>query len=165
MAEKVGGRRVYGTAITMSAILTLFIPVASNSSAGAAMAVRFIMGFFQVRFFEESTRNNKKLSRVLLSLPPTLFSQGGLLLQSVHLYPRSSLQVTNGRIYWVKTNILLLRSPSSDHHRLSNGSGDHFQHWMGSSVLHPSWNDDRVGYRLVSPRIRFSRAIALDQRS
>ncbi|KAB7505040.1 putative inorganic phosphate cotransporter, partial [Armadillidium nasatum] len=44
LAEVIGPRRVYGCAILGSAILALFIPVASHSSPIAVMVVRFLMG-------------------------------------------------------------------------------------------------------------------------
>ncbi|KAL7630250.1 UNVERIFIED_CONTAM: hypothetical protein RMT77_019607 [Armadillidium vulgare] len=47
LAEVIGPRRVYGCAILGSAILTLFIPVASHSSPIAVMVVRFLMGLSQ----------------------------------------------------------------------------------------------------------------------
>ncbi|CAL4120961.1 unnamed protein product, partial [Meganyctiphanes norvegica] len=44
LAEKVGGRLVYGGCMTFTALLTFLIPVAAHAGSGTLIAIRFMLG-------------------------------------------------------------------------------------------------------------------------
>ena len=49
LAERYGGRWIFGIGIVMTAVLTLFTPLAVYWHIGALIAVRVAEGFFEVR--------------------------------------------------------------------------------------------------------------------
>ena len=49
LAERYGGRWIFGIGIVMTAVLTLFTPLAAYWHVGALIAVRVAEGFFEVR--------------------------------------------------------------------------------------------------------------------
>ena len=49
MAERYGGRWVFGIGIVMTAVFTLFTPLAAYWHIGALIAVRVAEGIFEVR--------------------------------------------------------------------------------------------------------------------
>ena len=50
IAEKFGGKYVFGIGLLINSILTLLSPVAARSSASALIAVRSLTGFAQVGY-------------------------------------------------------------------------------------------------------------------
>lgn len=49
LAQRFGGRWVFGIGIVMTAVLTLFTPVAANISVWLLVVVRALEGFFEVK--------------------------------------------------------------------------------------------------------------------
>ena len=48
LAEKYGGKWLFGIGIFMTSVLTLLSPVAANQGSGLFIAVRVMMGLFEV---------------------------------------------------------------------------------------------------------------------
>ena len=54
LAQRVGGKWVYGVGVVMTAILTLFTTVAAEKSVWLLVALRVLEGFFEVSFVADS---------------------------------------------------------------------------------------------------------------
>lgn len=49
LAQKIGGRWVYGIGIVMTAVLTLLTPIAAYTNVWLLVVVRALEGFFEVK--------------------------------------------------------------------------------------------------------------------
>ena len=67
LAERYGGRWIFGIGIVMTAVFTLFTPLAAYWHIGALIAVRVAEGFFEV------SENVKSRILGLASLVPDIF--------------------------------------------------------------------------------------------
>ena len=55
LAERFGGRWIFGVGIVMTAVLTLLTPVAAYVGVGGLIAVRVAEGLFEACNFDKST--------------------------------------------------------------------------------------------------------------
>ena len=54
LAERYGGKMVYGVGIVMTSVLTLFTPLAAETSVWLLVAIRAAEGFFEVLLKSQS---------------------------------------------------------------------------------------------------------------
>ena len=62
LAQKIGGRWVFGVGIMMTGVLTLLTPLAASVNVWFLVVVRALEGFFEVR---ETTQTKKLFEHVL----------------------------------------------------------------------------------------------------
>ena len=62
LAEKIGGKWVFGVGVVMTSILNLFIPIVASTSVWLLIPLRVLVGFFEVcECFQQSYCNDRVL--------------------------------------------------------------------------------------------------------
>ena len=59
LAERIGGKWVFGVGVAVSSLLSLFIPLAAFTNVWLLVAVRLVAGIFEVRWRERKRERER----------------------------------------------------------------------------------------------------------